>query len=494
VRRRTSFSALRWISVGFIVAALVLSMYELAQYSRIRSNFPAGMVIAGIPVGNLDRTTAANQLLEAYSNAIELHYNSAVIQVKPSTAGFEMDLEGMLTAADMQRVSQQFWVGFWDFLWNKQVTTTEIPLRASLNEDRLRTYLQNEISSRYDEPPTAPIPIPGSTSFQAGKPGITLNIDRAVQLIDSALRSPTSRVVNLTFDNTNAPRASLQNLQVLIQQVIQTNGFDGIVDIYFEDLQTNDSLHFAVQNNTLLPVDPDIAFSAESSIKIPIMVSTLIRTDEPTPANIQNAMQLMIEKSGNNPADDLMDAVLTKGTGPLEVTYDMQTLGLQNTFLGAYMARPDFLQRFQTPANTRTDISTEPDPFSQTTPLDMGMLLEDIYMCSMNGGGGLAAAFPDKISMTECQSMISLLANNKTVAILLQAGLPDTVRIAHKHAYATEGDGYIHTMGDSGIIYTPGGNYIVSIFVHHPVQVIWDPVNKMVSEISEAIYNYFNTK
>lgn len=494
MRRRNTFSALRWISVGFIVAALILTMYELAQYSRIRSNFPAGMMIAGIPVGNLDRTTAANQLLEVYSTAVELHYNDAVIQVKPSTAGFEMDLEGMLTAADMQRVSQQFWVGFWDFLWNKPIATTEVPLRATLNEDRLRTYLQNEISSRYDEPASPPVPIPGTTSFQPGEPGVSLNIDRAVQLIDSALRSPSSRVVNLTFNNSTAPKASIQNLQILLQQIIQTNGFDGVVDIYFEDMQTNESLHFAVQNGSLLPVDPDIAFSAESSIKIPIMVSTLLRTDEPTPANIQTAMQLMIEKSGNNPADDLMDAVLTKGTGPIEITNDMQALGLQNTFLGAYMARPDFLQRYQTPSNQRTDIDTGPDPFSQTTPLDMGMLLEDIYMCSMNGGGGLTAAFDGKISMTECQNMISLLANNKTVAILLQAGLPDTVRIAHKHAYATEGDGYIHTMGDSGIIYTPGGNYIVSIFVYHPVQVIWDPVNLMVSEISEAIYNYFNVK
>jgi hypothetical protein len=49
-------------------------------------------------------------------------------------------------------------------------------------------------------------------------------------------------------------------------------------------------------------------------------------------------------------------------------------------------------------------------------------------------------------------------------------------------------------MGDSGIIYSPGGDYIVSVFVHHPVQVVWDPVNKMVSELSQAIYNFYNTR
>jgi len=49
-------------------------------------------------------------------------------------------------------------------------------------------------------------------------------------------------------------------------------------------------------------------------------------------------------------------------------------------------------------------------------------------------------------------------------------------------------------MGDSGIIYTSGGNYIISIFMYHPVQVVWDPVNQMVAQISEAVYNYFNTR
>lgn len=494
MRRRNNFSALRWISVIFIVIAMILSMIELAQYSRIRSNFPSGMVIAGVQVGNLDRTTAANRILQTYSTAIELRYNNAAIQIKPGTAGFELDLEGMLTAADMQRVSQSFWTGFWDFLWNRAVQTSEIPLRASLNSDRLRTYLVNEVASRYDEPATPAMPVPGSTIFTPGKTGNTLNIDRAIQLIESALRSPSNRVVNLTFENTSAPRPSLLNLQVLIQQVVLTNQFDGIMDIYLEDLQTNDTLHFAVQNGATLPVEPDIAFSAESSIKIPIMVSIFNRTDEPTPENITTAMQLMIEQSGNNPADTLMDAVLTKGYGPLEVSQDMQSLGLQNTFLGAYMARPDFLQRITTPANTRTDIFTDPDPYSQTTPLDMGLLLGDIYMCANNGGGGLSAALNNAVSMTECQQMINLLAGNKTVAILLQAGLPEGTRIAHKHAYATESDGVIHTMGDSGIIYSTGGNYVVSIFLYHPVQLVWDPVNKMVSEVSQSIYNYFNTQ
>lgn len=494
MKRRRSFSALRWFSVFLIFSAVILSVTQLIGYSRVRSNFPSGLLIGDVPVGGLDRQTSAQRLLVAYSMPIEMRYNGAAIQVKPDVAGFELDLEGMLTAADMQRTSQPFWVGFWQYLWNQALPTTPVPLKASINEDRLRLFLQSEIAARYDQPPTSPSPIPGSTNFLPGQPGSVLNMDRAVVMITSALRSPTNRTVDLTFDNTTAPRPSLANLSVLLQQVIQVNGFDGIVDIYMEDLRTNETLQFGYQNGTILSTDPDIAFSAISTIKIPIMIAAFKRLDEPAPEYILNQISLMIEQSGNDPADILMETVMAENVAPIEVTQDMQALGLKNTFLGAYMAKPIFLQRYSTPANTRTDISTDPDPFSQTTPSDVGQLLGDIYLCSNTGGGALAAAFPGQISKAECQQMIDFLAGNKTVAILLQAGLPEGTRIAHKHAYATESDGLIHTMGDSGIIYSPGGDYIVSVFVHHPVQVVWDPVNKMVSELSQAIYNFYNTR
>jgi hypothetical protein len=28
--------------------------------------------------------------------------------------------------------------------------------------------------------------------------------------------------------------------------------------------------------------------------------------------------------------------------------------------------------------------------------------------------------------------------------------------------------------------------------MHHPVQMLFDPANKMVAELSQAVYNYFN--
>ena len=114
MRNRGLFSPLRWISAFFLVAALVLTAVQLARYSRVRANFPSGLKIAGIPVGGLDRQQAAQRLLKAYSVPVELIYNNAAIQIPPSVVDFQLDLESMLSAADLQRTQQSFWVGFWD--------------------------------------------------------------------------------------------------------------------------------------------------------------------------------------------------------------------------------------------------------------------------------------------------------------------------------------------------------------------------------------------
>jgi len=473
-----------------VFTAALLSVFQLVSFSRIRSIFPSEMRIAGVPVGGLDQKQAADRLVQAYGVPIELRYGDAIIQIKPSVVGFNLDLEGMLAAADLQRLSQPFWPAFWDYLWNRPSQAGEVPLSATISESRLRAYLRDDVAARYDQPPSAAMPVPGSTSFQSGKPGTVLDIDRAVTLIEDALRSPSARVVNLSFGKVNPARPSLQNLQILLKQIIQLSGFDGLSELYMMDLQTQQELHFALSNGADIP--GDISFTAASTMKIPIMVSILRRVPEPLPKDITDQLELMIERSENDPADQLMEQVLDKTTGPLLVTQDMEALGLNNTFLAGYFfPGAPLLKRFTTPANQRTDVSTDPDAYNQTTPTEIGMLLDDLYQCSQTGGGSLAAVFPGEITQNKCRSMITYLTRNK-IAVLLEAGLPEGVQIAHKHGWITSNDGLIHTIGDAGIIYTTGGNYVLTIFLYHPTQLLFDPANQLVAQLSTAVYNYFN--
>ena len=481
---------LRWVSVGLIFLAVLLTGIQLVNYSRLRANFPDGMVIAGVPVGGLNQQDAANRLVEAYGVPVELRYGTAVIQVKPNVVGFEMDLEGMIAAADLQRTSQPFWPAFWDYLWNRLPAPQEVPLSATISQERLRSYLKDEIALRYDQPPVASMPVPGSTNFSPGSPGTTLDIDRAVTLISDALESPASRVVNLTFSQTSAPRPSMQNLQILIQQIIDINKFDGLGEIYLLDLQTGQELDFAYQQSKNPP--PVIAFTGASTIKIAIMTATMRRVKEPLSADINNEMGLMIEKSDDVAPDVLMKTYIDPTIGPLDVTADMQALGLRSTFIaGFFQPGAPLLKKFTTPANSRTDEQTNPDPYNQTTPSEMGQLLADIYQCAQNGGGTFAAVFPGQLTQSKCRTMVTFLAGDK-IGQLIQAGLPDGTEFAHKHGWAIEGDGLIHHISDAGIVYSPGGNYVLAVYMYHPVQILFDPVNLMVAQISTAVYNYFN--
>lgn len=492
MRRGSSFSALRWISLFLILGAVILFTIQLVRFSRLRTTFPDGMTIAGVPVGGLDRTASAQRLLEVYSTTpVELHYGDNVIQLDPAVADFQLDLESMLAAADLARSRQSFWVEFWNFLWGRNPTAADIPLRARFSEARLREYLEEEIAARYDQPPTAPVPAVGTINFNPGRQGTELDIERSIELIENAFRSTSRRVVDLPLGRTNPQRPSIENLEILLKQTIDLTGFDGLVGLYLLDLQTGEEIHFAYEQGQTYPTNPDIAFTAASIIKIPIMVSAFRRLGNDIDTETTRLIEQMIEKSGNDPADWLMERVIDNFDAPLQITADMQALGLDNTFLaGQFFPGAPLLASFQTPANQRTDVFTDPDIYNQTTPSEMGMLLEDIYQCAQNGGGALAAVFPGKFTQAECQSMVTYLTRNK-LGLLIEAGVPDGTQVAHKHGWVTY-FGVMYTLGDAGIVYTPGGNYILSIFVHHPEQLIWEPASELVATLSEAIYNYFN--
>ena len=89
LRRNSSFSLLRWLGIGLIILASFLLVVQLVKYSRIRARFPTGMLIADIPVGELDYTEASERLLTAYLSPIEVQYQDAVIQVRPASLGFD---------------------------------------------------------------------------------------------------------------------------------------------------------------------------------------------------------------------------------------------------------------------------------------------------------------------------------------------------------------------------------------------------------------------
>ena len=493
MRNRNTPLILRGVSVLFLTAAIIFTALALVAYSRQRDSYPPGMTIAGVPVGGVNPGAASQRVLQVYTSPVQVQYAGANILIDPSTIGFQADMDTMLAAADLVRTGSSFWGGFWDYLWNRQPASGDIPLSAKLDEARLRDYLQNQVAPRYDIQPSPAQPIPGTVDWTAGSPGQILDIDRAVILIDDALRSPSNRTVSLSFSRTTAVRPTIDNLTILLKGVIQNSGFDGVIGVYMLDLQSGNEIHFAQDNGQPISVQPDVAFTASSTAKIPIMVSYF---SEFGPAALNqttiDSMLDMIRRSENPPADKFMFS-LDENNGPLKVTETMKVLGLTNTFIAGYFYDgAPLLGYFKTPANQRTDVVTSPDRYNQTTPSDMGMLLEDLYQCAENGGGALVAVFPSTINKEVCQQMVELLVADKLGA-LLQAGVPEGTRIAHKHGWVTNpSTGVIDNVSDAALVYSPGGNYVLVVYTYHPVQILFDNANILFGQLSQAVYNYFN--
>ncbi len=490
VRPRTSFA--RWFASLMLLGAVVLTTFQLIAYSRDRANFPSGLVVAGVPVGGISRQAAAERLLSVYGLPVELQYGEALIHMPPAQVEFALNLEAMIAAADLERTSSSFWGGFWDYLWGNTSSPREVPLDARYSEDRLRDYLLNEVGSRYDRPPAPAQPVAGTTQFDLGEPGTVLNLDQAVREIEQALFSPSQRTVRLGLQESSPARPNLENLQVQMQQIMDVAGYDGLADIYFQDLATGQELHFIYQGGRNLQTEPDITFSAMSLIKIPLLVSAYAHLDQPPSENIQRLLNGMVILSDNDSSDALMETVIDPVQAPIRVSEDMQALGLENTFMaGMFRLGSPLLRTFVTPAQARTDVDTDPDPYTQTTPSDMGMLLADMYQCAVSGGGSLLAVFPERITQAECQDMLNLLSQNR-IALLLEAGAPEGTRIAHKHGWVTNPNtGVINTMADGGIVFTPTGDYVIVIFLYHPVQLVYDPISRMFASLAEGVYNYY---
>lgn len=481
---------MRWVSLAMILAAVILAFLQYQIYEQSRDVYTAGTEIAEVPVGGLTREQAAERLMGAYNTPIELRYEQAVILLSPEEAGFQLDLEGML-AESSDNTHAPRWAGFMRYLQRQTDAPIQVPLQAKISEGQLREYLRSEIVPRYDQPPRPPLPVVGTISFRPAKSGLVLDVDRAVPKIEKALFSLSDRIVDLPLKAVPAPAPALENLEILLRQTSDRHGFEGLIGFYLQHLGKPQQLNFAYRQGQIYATDPDVAFTAASIMKIPIMVSVFRRLDGAPDPETDKLLKDMIQESGNEAADWVMQRVIDPDFAPLQVSEDMFELGLENTFLAGYFYQgAPVLQVYNTPANQRSDLFTDPDIYSQTTPSDMGTLLQGIYTCSQSGDGLLIESFPGEISQEECQSMLTYLAGNKT-PYLIEAGVPEVIDVIHKHGWVSY-LGAINAIGDAALVYTPGADYVLVIFTHHADGLLWEPTSALIADLSRAVYNFYN--
>lgn len=254
----------------------------------------------------------------------------------------------------------------------------------------------------------------------------------------------------------------------------------GLVSLYVQDLQTGD----------ILVRDPDVAVAGMSLVKIPIMVETYRVLDGEPNVYHTKLLTETAELSGNYSANLLLGLVSGDDdpyNGTDAVTASLRQWGLYNTFLAApydSIPREGRPVTFVTPANSRLDVTTNPDPNMQTTARDLGQLLSWVYACAQGDVDTPLSTYAAGLTGGDCTAVLNLMTRNN-IDSLIEAGVPDSVPIAHKHGWI--GD----THGDAGVVFAPGGAYVVVMLLHKPEWLEWDESSPLMAEMSRLAYVHF---
>jgi len=460
------------IIVGGVLLALLFSQFM--GYRASLRTLPAEMTVAGLDVGGMTSDQALATLESAFAQPVQLSYRDQTVTLAVENVDFRFDADGTRAAIEQAVAGRRSFDGFLAYLFRRRQAPIEIAPAATFSASRLDGFLAT-VARQRDHPPQPPVALPEALTFRAGLPGYSLDIEGSRAPVRAALLSAANRRAELVVRESAAPPLEMAQLEDMLNGLLIP--FNGIASIFVKDLRTGEELS----------IGPDIAFAGTSVLKIALMTQVYRVLDEPPTVEQYDWLTDTMGSGSSNFKANLLLALVGGGDGfrgAEELTAAMGTLGLVNTFMITPYDEETLPYTVVTPANSRTDITTNPDPFMQTTAQDIGLLLEMIYQCS-HGGGALLAAYPDDYTPEECQQMLDIMSQNR-IDSLIEAGLPPGTPLAHKHGWGPD------THADAGIVFSPQADFVLVVYLYNPVWLEWGISNPLVNNIATATYNYFN--
>ena len=477
-QNRTSLRA--WQALGIIlVAAYVLVQFVIFQVSL--SRLPAAWSIGGQSYPDLPIDEAVAQLDSDLHEPVSLSYLTTTVTLKPQAIDFTVDLTETKRLVHEARTRTASIGDFLRHLVLQPPAARDIPVVASFSEEKARAFLA-DVATRYDKPPRPPVPQTDTLSLTPGQPGRLLNIIDSMPALEDALKSAVARDANLVVEEKPAPSPTLDQLKQLLQARLAS--FPGTASVFLKDLQTGEELN----------LNPDLPFTGGGVLKLPIAIEIYRKYDLPLDlTTTQRLTAALTTELSNLPANQLLNQIGEGNTfaGADTVSASLGNLGLRNSYLAQPFDQPiTATNGISTPANTKPAINTHPSPVMQTTAGDMGLLWEMIDQCSKSGGA-LLVVYPDQLNPIECRALIELVQSNSPtdVPALLRDSLPAQAKVAHRPG------GSFDTRGDAALVRSPGGDYILVVFLNTLDQTFdWTAANAVMSDLSKAAYNYFNSR
>ncbi len=427
-------------------------------------------------VEGMTREQALNALEVAFATPLEVTYQEHRLSLSPASVELHYDVDQ--TAANLEEVlsKREEFDDFVAYVLQRPPEAIDVPVAIRYSEERLAGFL-TRVANQYNQEPQEPIPLPSSMTIRPGQPGYKLDVETSRRRLAAALVSATQQQVELAVQAEDPPPMDLDILDQLLRSLLEES--PGLIPgIFVKDLQTGDELK----------INAEVAYSGLSVIKIAILEETYRALELPLDPEKTDWVSGTMAASDNYKANLLLSEVIGDGDGyqgAVNLTASMNYLGLKNTFMAApYDEEEGNFLTIVTPANSRTDVTTDPDPSRQTTSLEVGLLLEMIYQCS-RGGGTLMVAYPDDFTSDECDRMIEWMSKNR-IDSLIEAGVPVGTRVAHKEGLS--GD----THADAALVFSPGGDFVLVVFLHRPQWLEWEESAPLIANVATATYNYFN--
>lgn len=448
--------------------------WEWSQFRAGLRVLPTGVTVAGMDAGGMTTDQVIAALEGAYGQPVQLTYQDQPVLLSPESVAFRFDPEQTRQALEAVRESRNNLNGFLAYLLRRPSPAVEVTPAVQYSQERLEGLLAR-VAQQHDRPPQEPVPLPEVLTFRAGRRGYELDREASRQRMEAALESAVNRQAELVVRLDEAPPLQMRHLEEMLRALL--NDFDGIPSIFVKDLQTGEELE----------INPDVAYAGLSVLKIAVVMEAYRALDGLPDAEQTKLLTETMTLSGNFTANLLLQDIIGVGDayqGVENLTASMRYLGLVNTFMAAPYDETTPPPTIVTPANSRTDLNTNPDPYMQTTAREVGLMLEMIYQCA-GGGGALTVAYPGALTPQECQQMLDMMAGDRTES-MIEAGLPPGTRFARKHGWA--GD----THADSAIVFSPGGDFVLVVYLYRSQWLEWSVSNPVVQRIATATYNYFN--
>lgn len=474
MRRRASPRSM--IGMGGIVAAAVLALTllgNLIAFATSRDRLPRETYLADIDVSGATIDEAVSRVRRALEGPVSLRYQTVSITLSPAQIDFKLnEIVVRLLLEDILKRNQGF-DQFFSFMLG-QATPTRVSPPYQYSESKLQDYLLG-LAAQYDQPATPPTADPGTLNLRPGADGFALNLAEARSRLLAALSSGVSRLVDLPVDVAPMTDVGMQVLGDLISA--RVSGFTAggnVAGVFVKDLGSGREFS----------LNGDVAFSAAGWLKLALVIEAYRAAGEVSPQLNDRLVSIVVEGSSLNANEMLREL----GQGDANLGVDalnafLKKLGLLNTFLAQPFDQRTIPPTFITPANSRADVTASPDPAAQSTPVDVGLLLEMLDQCRANSGA-LLLAFPQEITASKCEQALALLGRNRLNG-LLEAGSGGSPVISRQSWDA-------NNHGVAGLVRSPGGDYIVVVMLHGSSPLNWADTSLIIADIARAAYSFFN--